>query len=178
RAMISANPIILYPSKIKLIVRSIVFGLLFTPPLIGSFTLFLAGCYLSWAASLVLGVVLATSIMWTFILITTTLDLIRDVPRLEIGPHGFVLHQLACSSSRRWNDIEGDFVVRVTPLGRAVVYRLTEAFRKSQEGVAQAKKVGTKELMFNTFPMSPGKLAELLNEHKRRAIGSVATGVP
>ena len=172
-----ANLIIIPPSKIKLIVRSVVMGLVFTPPLIGSFTLFLAGCYLSWAASLMLGVILATSIMWTFILITTTLDLIRDVPRLEIGPHGFVLHQLACNSSRRWNDIEGDFVVRVMPLGRAVVYHLSDAFRKSQE-VAQAKKVGTKELMFNTFPMSLGKLAELLNEHKRRAIGWVATGLP
>jgi hypothetical protein len=62
------------------------------------------------------------------------------------------------------------------PLGRAVVYHLSDAFRKSQE-VAQAKKVGTKELMFNTFPMSLGKLAELLNEHKQRAIGSVGTGV-
>ena len=171
-----ANLIIIPPSKIKLIVRSVVMGLVFTPPLIGSFTLFLAGCYLSWAASLMLGGILATSILWTFIVVTTILALIHDVPRLQIGPDGFVEHALLQSNSRRWNDIEGDFAVRVTPLGRAVVYRLTEAFRKSQE-VAEAKKVGTKELMFNTFPMSLGKLAELLNEHKQRAIGSVGTGV-
>ena len=165
--MILANPIVIRPSRIKVIIGFVIIGLLFTPPLIGSFTLFLAGCYLSWAASLVLGVILATSLMWTFILIMMIHTLIRDVPCLEIGRDGFVLHNGSrFNRLRKWVDIEGDFVVRFTPLGRGIRYRLSEAFRKPREQATPPEKVGTNEWMLNSFQMSPRQLAELLNECK------------
>jgi hypothetical protein len=165
--MILANPIVIRPSKIKIIIGFVIIGLLFTPPLIGSFTLFLAGCYLSWASSLVLGVILATSLMWTFLLITMILALTRDGPRLEIGRDGFVLHSGSrFTRLRKWVDIEGDFVVRFTPLGRGIRYRLSETFRTSREHATPPEKVGTNEWMSNTLQMSPRQLAELLNECK------------
>ena len=166
KAMIPANFIVIHSSRIKIIIRLVIIGLLFTPPLIGSFTLFLAGCYLSWHSSLVLGVILATSLMWTFILITMILVLIREVPRLEIGGDGFALLGLGFNRLRKWIDIEGEFVVRFTPLGRGIRYRLTEAFKKSREQAIPREKVGTNEWMLNTFQMSPRQIAELLNEFK------------
>jgi hypothetical protein len=171
-AMIPENHVV-YPSKAKTIVWFVVLGFLFTPPFILSFTLVLAGFfYLSWSSSLMLAVILATPLVWTFLLIAMLLTLIRDVPRLEIGWDGFVLHQLGIARCRPWNDIEGDFRVRFTPLGRGIRYRLSEAFRKSREQATPPEKVGTSEWMLNTFQIPPSQLAELLNECKKRVSGS------
>ncbi len=167
------NPIVIHPSKIKWTVRMVVGGLLLTPMLTGSFTLILAGFfYLSWASSLVLGVLLATPVVWTFILVSLVVCFVGDVPRLEIGPDGFVIRELVRSRSQQWHDIEGDFVVRGTPFGWEVAYRLTGAFKKFQKIAAQSAGRGAFESVGNCFEMPTAEVAELLNQHKRQATGS------
>ena len=170
----SANPIVIRPSAIKCTVRFVITGLLFTPMFIVSFTLMAAGWFhLSWPSSLLLGVILATPLVWTFMLVSLLLAITRDVPRVEIGPDGFVLCLLGTRRSRRWADVEGGFVVRGTALGRDVAYRVTEAFKKkSEEYAAQSGRLPTYEWVGNCFETSTVALAELFNGHKRRAAGS------
>ena len=71
-----------------------------------------------------------------------------------------------------WHDIEGDFVVRGTPFGWEVAYRLTEAFKKFQKIAAQSASRGAFESVGNCFEMPTAEVAELLNQHKRQAAGS------
>jgi hypothetical protein len=62
---------------------------------------------------------------------------IWGLPRVEIGPDGFVDHGVLGHRSRRWSDIKGSFtVIRVGwPIGvglrPVVAYRLTDAFKES-----------------------------------------------
>jgi hypothetical protein len=164
-----SNPFVVHPSKIKWTGRVLVVGLFATLGFTGSFTLILAGVfYMSWASSLFLGAILATSVAWTFAIFSFAVILIHDVPRLEVRPEGFVLYLLLTSCSRQWNDIEGDFVVRWTPFGRSVAYRLSENFKTSGDA-AKSARPGSRVWVGNCFEKSPFEVAELLNEHKRRA---------
>ena len=167
-----SNPFVVHPSKIKWTVRFLVIGLLTTLGFTFSFTLILAGFfYMSWAASLFLGVILAASVAWTLIIFVIAVLFIHDIPRLEIGPDGFVVHLLRNSCSRQWNDIEGDFMVRWTPFGRSVAYRLSATFKTLAEDAAKSPRPGSREWVGNCFDRSPFEVAALLNENKRRAAG-------
>jgi hypothetical protein len=130
-------------------------------------------------SSLEIGVIVVLAIVaigGPFVLCAMAVSLIRDVPRLEVGPDGFVVRYLMPSHSRRWSDIEGEFTVReLARFGKVVVYCLTEAFKKSQQYPAQKmaeEMPGIDDFILNNFEMSPDELAELLNDHKRRALGS------
>ena len=166
----SATLTVIRPSTIKSILRFAAIGLVGTPVLIGCVTLMAAGClYLSWAASLLIGVVLVIPVLWTFIVVSMVLAIVRDVPRVEIGPDGFVLYQLGFTRSRAWKDVEGDFVLRASPFGSTVAYRLSELFKKSLEHKGQSGRPADVEFVGGCFAMSAVELAGLLNEHKRHA---------
>jgi len=172
-AIMPANVIVMYPSRIKWIVAWLILGLIMTLSLFLSITCILAGAVrLSWMASLEIGLVVAPPPVWAFILFCMIHGLIRNAPRLEIGPDGFVVRPvLGRNRSRHWTDIEGDFSARFIPGGRAVIYRLSEPFKTSHPDVAKSALAGGQELLQNWYGISTAGLAELLNEHKRQAVG-------
>jgi hypothetical protein len=93
-------------------------------------------------------------------------------PRVEIGPEGFVTYGMAGRRPRRWSDIEGDFAVLRVGWRKAVVYRLTDAFKASAP-VAPLKPThslaGNDEaiLFCEELALGARELAEVLNQWKR-----------
>lgn len=93
-------------------------------------------------------------------------------PRVEIGPDGFVVRTVFGSRSRRWSDVEGDFVVIKVGLGKTAAYRVSEACKRSA-GIKRPKWLaGNDEGISGAYRVPIGQLAELLNQRKGRAAGS------
>lgn len=93
-------------------------------------------------------------------------------PRVEIGPEGFVTRTAFGSRTRRWGDIEGEFVViRLGPL-RGVGYHLTPAFKESARTKPTTAFAGNDEAISGVYRVPVGELVALLNEHKRRSSGA------
>jgi hypothetical protein len=98
---------------------------------------------------------------------------IGRTPRVEIGPDGFVARTVFKSRSRRWSEIEGDFVVIKLGLGQiGVGYRLTPVFKKSAGIKPTTSVAGSDEYISGGYDVSIGELAELLNRHKGGAAGA------
>jgi hypothetical protein len=128
----------------------------------------------------VLGVDWLTSIGWVIVVVLAVLVVcgcgalflvssIRGTPRVEIGPDGFFARALFGSRSRRWSDVEGDFVVIKVGLGQGVGYRLTPEFKELAGIKPTTLFAGNDEAISGAFAMSSGELAELLNQYKGRA---------
>jgi Kef-type K+ transport system membrane component KefB len=167
--MTPTNPIVLRGNPLKWIVRCVLFSIFLAVLMTISVTFLLVGfLHLSWGLAFTVGVAVGSAVGAAFAIFVIAIGLIIDQPRMEIGPEGFVLHSPAASRSRRWTDVEGNFIVRGTPLGKVVAYALTEAFKKSQEAASPSKKPGRFESILDDYKLSAGELAELLNEHKRR----------
>jgi hypothetical protein len=101
---------------------------------------------------------------------------IRRRPRVEIRPDGFVVLTLLGSRSRRWSDIEGDFLVIKVPF-KIVAYRLTQAFKESAGIKPTTLFAGKEEGISGAFGVSVGELAELLNRHKKLRAAAVSACV-
>lgn len=166
------------PSLGKLIVMTAAMILLTilvaTPLLIVSATCILFGMFNeSLMSAFLLAVTWVPPIVIPLIVIflsgTIVAAAICDVPRVEIGPNGFVFHQLTRRRTRQWHDIEGEFTVGDLRRLRVVVYHLSEAFKKSKKYLAKPKPHTDQEQLLGNFELAADELAALLNEQKRRA---------
>ena len=93
-------------------------------------------------------------------------------PRVEIGPEGFVARPLVGGKTRRWSDVDGDFVQIKVGFGRGVGYRLTRAFKESAGIKPTTLFAGNDEAISGAFVVPVGRLVELLNQAKARAAGA------
>ena len=94
----------------------------------------------------------------------------RQRPRLEIDAEGFSVLPLFGGHSRRWSDIEGDFVVIKCGFTQGVAYRLTPAYKASIGFKPTTLFEGNDQAIMGAFALPIQELAELLNEHKARAL--------
>jgi hypothetical protein len=96
-------------------------------------------------------------------------------PRVQINPDGFVCQGISGSRTRRWSDVEGDFVVGRTDLFRPMVsYRLTdEAFKAyaQKRRAASAVKKDEAIIFCAELEISASELAGILNQRKNDASG-------
>jgi hypothetical protein len=159
------------PSPLKLLSALALGGL----GIAGGAALVVAGLSLA-----VLGVDWLTSTGWVIVVIMAALvvcccgalflvSIIRRAPRVEIGPAGFVAWTIFGSRSRRWSDVEGDFVVIKVGLRQGVGYRLTPDFKELAGIKPTTLFAGNDEAISGAFAVSSGELAELLNQYKGRA---------
>jgi hypothetical protein len=95
--------------------------------------------------------------------------LVAGRPRVEIGPAGFVAATLTSSRTRRWGDVDGNFVVFRSGLNYMVGYRLTEACKQSIGFKPTTLFDGNDEAISGIFRLSIAELSALLNEYKERA---------
>jgi hypothetical protein len=120
------------------------------------------------------------SLSWTIAVVALglgiALTLVRMIsafvgkgPRLEIGPDGFEFRDWFGSRCRKWDDINGDFVVIRTGLIRMVAYRLTESCKESNRVKPSKMFRGNDEVIAGPFQVPMPKLAELLNQYRRIA---------
>jgi len=100
-------------------------------------------------------------------------------PRVEIGPDGFVCQGISGFRTRRWSDVEGNFVVGRSDLFRPMVsYRLTDdAFKalapKRRAATAAVKKDDEAIIFCAELEIGARELAEMLNRWKNEAAGAV-----
>lgn len=97
--------------------------------------------------------------------------LLRRRPSVELGPDAFVAQSLFGSRTRRWDEVEGDFVVIQLGWSRAIGYHLTSAFKESAKIKPTALFAGNDEAISGSYSVSINQLMELLNQHKQHALG-------
>lgn len=97
--------------------------------------------------------------------------LLRRRPSVELGPDAFVAKSLFGSRTRRWDEVEGDFVVIQLGWSRAIGYRLTTAFKEAAKIKPTTLFAGNDEAISGSYTSSIHQLVELLNQHKRAALG-------
>ncbi len=92
-------------------------------------------------------------------------------PRVEIGPDGFVVRGAFGRRSRRWGDVDGDFVVVRAGWQSAVAYRITAAAKGPAWTRPNNSPAGYDEaiLICGELTMGAGELAEVLNHWKQGA---------
>lgn len=94
---------------------------------------------------------------------------VANKPRVEIGMDGFVRRTIFGTRSRRWSDVKGEFAVAWVGPIRAIAYCVTPQFREAAGIKPQPILKGYDEDITGAYSISLFELAELLNEHKRRA---------
>jgi hypothetical protein len=97
---------------------------------------------------------------------------IRRRPRVVINPEGFALEKVIGREERRWEDIDGRFVVIKIGWSKAVAYHLTPEYKARVGKKPTSVFGGYDAAVTGAFRCSPEELAELLNEHKQRNHGS------
>jgi Bacterial PH domain len=165
--MTASNVVTIDASPLKLLGTLAFAGLGIT----GGVTGVLLGLFgMNWLLSLgwVIVVVTAALVVGVCVALVLTASIGRR-PRIEIGPDGFVARNLLGSRSRRWSDIEGDFVVIKVGLGKGVAYRLTQRFKDSARIKPTTLFAGNDEAISGSYGVSSSELAEILNRHKGRA---------
>jgi hypothetical protein len=113
-------------------------------------------------------------------LLLFVLAVVTQTPRLVIGPEGFVLHRLVGRRSRKWEEIDGEFAVIKIGWFKNVAYKLT-AECKARIGKKPTSPLSgyDEAVLVDPLPLSAKRLAELLNENKKRnlpAAGDRKTG--
>lgn len=166
----SANVVTVYPHSLRLLVVQVLAGVVVT----GGVACVLLGIFgQDWLLSsglplvAIVGAVVACG-CGTLVSIAA----FGGRPRVEIGPEGFVARSAFGSRTRRWGDIEGEFVVIRLGLLRGVGYRLTSAFEESARTKPSTSFGGNDEAISGEYRVPAGELAAMLNEHKGRASGA------
>jgi len=92
----------------------------------------------------------------------------RQRPRLELNAQGFTVLPIFGGHSRRWSDIDGDFVVIKCGLNQAVAYRLTPAYKASIGFKPTTLFQGNDQAIMGAYALPIPELAKVLNEYKAR----------
>jgi len=101
-------------------------------------------------------------------LLLFVLAVVTQTPRLVIGPEGFVLHRLIGRRSRKWEEINGEFAVIKISWFKNVAYKLTAECKERIGKKPTSQLSGYDEAVAAPLQLSAERLAELLNENKKR----------
>ena len=125
-----------------------------------------AGSFVTTGLVVFLGAGIVIACLTTFFFLVAV---IRKRPRVEIHSDGFELFSALGSRSRRYCDIQGDFIVFRLTGHKGICYRLTPEFRNSA-GIKPAKVFGgNDEAVSGVFTVPLEEFAALLNARKRRS---------
>ena len=147
-------PIIVPPNLLKQIILSLVGGVLMAGGLF-----FVIGLNIVWY--FVAGSVVVLMVF------TVVAAIIRQRPRVVIGPDGFRVEKIIGEEAHTWDDVASPFAVIPFGWSKAVGYNFSAAYNTRVGKTPTTKFAGYNAVIFGAFQASAEELAEILNRQLR-----------
>jgi hypothetical protein len=148
--MLPPTPIIVRPSLLKQIILSLVGGLGMAGGLF-----FVIGLNIVWYC-----VATAVAVLMVF---TVVAAIIRQRPRVVIGPDGFRVEKVIGEEAHTWDDVAGPFAVIPFGWSKAVGYNFSADYNTRVGKSPTEKFAGYNAVIMGAFQASAEELAEVLN---------------